>query len=116
MFTNTRFMAALERTFLGYVRTSLALSMTGVVIAQLFRLQHSFTPSQNFGFFVVGIPLGSCFIIAAMIVIFLGAFRFWRQQKAMVRGKIWAGGWEINVIMVGSVLVSLALLVVLVGV
>jgi uncharacterized membrane protein YidH (DUF202 family) len=107
---------ALERTFLGYIRTSLALSMMGVVIAQLFRLQHTFAPDQKFGFYVVGIPLAACFIIAAVIVVLLGAFRFWRQQSAMVRGKILAGGWEINVIMVGSILVSFALLVTFLGI
>src|ERR1700710_2363122 len=91
---------------MGYLRTSLALSMTGVTIAQLFRLQHSYNPEKDFGFFVTGIPLAACFIIAAIIVLTLGAIRFWRQQSAIVRGKVIAGGWEINVIMAGSILVS----------
>lgn len=33
-----------ERTFLGWVRTSIALAIIGTVIAQLFRLQHSVSP------------------------------------------------------------------------
>jgi hypothetical protein len=33
-----------ERTFLGWVRTSIALAIMGTVIAQLFRLQHSVSP------------------------------------------------------------------------
>jgi uncharacterized membrane protein YidH (DUF202 family) len=90
--------------------------MTGVTITQLFRLQHTYDPSATFGFYVVGIPLGACFIICAILVVLLGAFRFWRQQNAMVRGKVWAGGWEINVIMVGSILVSVALFFTFVGV
>jgi uncharacterized membrane protein YidH (DUF202 family) len=97
---------ALERTFMGYLRTSLALSVTGVTIAQLFRLQHSYNPDADFGFFVTGTPLAACFIIAAIIVLSLGAIRFWKQQSAIVRGKVIAGGWEINVIMIGSLLVS----------
>jgi uncharacterized membrane protein YidH (DUF202 family) len=97
---------ALERTFMGYLRTSLALSMTGVTIAQLFRLQHSYNPEKDIGFFVTGIPLAACFIMAAIIVLSLGAIRFWRQQRAIVRGNVIAGGWEINVIMMGSILVS----------
>jgi len=104
---------ALERTFLGYLRTSVALSMTGIVIAQLFRLQHSYSPNQTFGFYVAGIPLAGCFILAGMVVVVLGAIRFWRQQRAMVRGKVWAGGWEINVIMAGSILVCCALFIIL---
>ena len=97
---------ALERTYLGYLRTSLALSMTGVTIAQLFRLQHSYHPDAEFGFFVTGKPLAACFIGAAIVVVGLGAIRFWRQQSAMSRGKVWAGGWEVKVIMVLAVLVS----------
>lgn len=104
--TNLVCISALERTFMGYLRTSLALSMTGVTIAQLFRLQHSYNPEKDFGFFVTGTPLAACFIIAAIIVLSLGAIRFWRQQSAIVRGKVIAGGWEINVIMIGAILVG----------
>ncbi|KAF2421000.1 hypothetical protein EJ08DRAFT_597951 [Tothia fuscella] len=100
---------ALERTFLGYIRTSLAFSMLGVLITQLFRLQHTYFPDETFGFYVVGIPLGTIFIFAAIVIVLIGAFRFWRQQSAMGRGKVWAGGWEINTIMVGSILVSTGL-------
>lgn len=97
--------AALERTFLGYVRTSVALSMAGVTISQLFRLQHSLAPNTVFGYYVAGEPLAGCFISASIVVVLLGAIRFWRQQNAMVRGKVWAGGWEIVLIMVLSILV-----------
>ncbi|ORY05078.1 hypothetical protein BCR34DRAFT_448932, partial [Clohesyomyces aquaticus] len=90
---------ALERTFLGYLRTSLALAMTGVLTAQLFRLQHSINPSPTFGFFVLGIPLAATFIGLGALVLLIGAFRFWRQQRAMIRGKVHAGGWEITAIM-----------------
>ncbi|KAK7609954.1 hypothetical protein JOL62DRAFT_557257 [Phyllosticta paracitricarpa] len=102
---------ALERTFLGYLRTSIALSMTGVILAQLFRLQHSLHPDAHLGFYVLGIPLASTFIGCAIAVALLGAFRFWRQQSAIIRGKVLAGGWEMLVIMIGSLLVCLVLLV-----
>lgn len=91
---------------MGYLRTSLALSMTGVTIAQLFRLQHSYNPENDFGFFVTGTPLAACFIIAAILVLSLGAVRFWRQQRAITRGKVIAGGWEINLIMIVAILVG----------
>ncbi|KAF2118403.1 hypothetical protein BDV96DRAFT_385459 [Lophiotrema nucula] len=99
---------ALERTFLGYLRTSLAFAMSGVIIAQLFRLQHSLNPNPSLGFFVLGIPLAASFICFGMVVLFFGAFRFWRQQQAMVHGKIHSGGWDIAIIMGGSIVLCLA--------
>ncbi|KAF2636211.1 hypothetical protein P280DRAFT_410070 [Massarina eburnea CBS 473.64] len=99
---------ALERTFLAYLRTSLALVVTGVITAQLFRLQHASHPNLTIGFFVLGIPLATVFIGFGIIVLLIGAYRFWRQQNAMVRGKVYAGGWEITVIMVLSILVCTA--------
>ncbi|OCL03549.1 hypothetical protein AOQ84DRAFT_347547 [Glonium stellatum] len=99
---------ALERTFLGYLRTSVALAIMGVITAQLFRLQHSINPNPNLGFFVLGIPLAVIFIATAILVLLLGAFRFWKQQNALVRGKIHAGGWEINTIMCLTIVLCLA--------
>jgi uncharacterized membrane protein YidH (DUF202 family) len=106
---------ALERTFLGYLRTSLAFAMTGVLIAQLFRLQHTVNPNLNLGFFVMGIPLAAIFIGFGAVVLLVGAFRFWRQQNAMIRGKVHRGGLEISMVMLGSIVVSCALFIILVG-
>lgn len=97
---------ALERTFLSYLRTSLALAMVGVTTAQLFRLQHSLNPNPSIGYFVLGIPLAASFIGFGVVVLLVGAFRFWRQQNAMIRGRVRAGGWEITAVMVLSILVS----------
>ncbi|KAF2801837.1 uncharacterized protein BDZ99DRAFT_469350 [Mytilinidion resinicola] len=97
---------ALERTFLAYLRTSLAFAMTGVVIAQLFRLQHALHPNPALGFFVLGIPLAATFIGAAVVILLIGAFRFWRQQNAIIRGYVYAGGWEITSIMILVIVVS----------
>lgn len=107
---------ALERTFLGYLRTSLALSMTGVVIAQLFRLQKSPTASTSFGFYVTGEPLAACFIASSIVVVLLGAFRFWRQQGAMTRGKVWAGGWEVYTTMALAIALCLGLFAITIGI
>lgn len=89
---------ALERTFLGYLRTSISLSIVAVIISQLFRLEHNTTPNKTFGFFILGTPLACLCIGAAIVVLLLGAYRLWRQQNAMLRGKVHAGGWEINAI------------------
>ncbi|EOA86403.1 hypothetical protein ACJQWK_05907 [Exserohilum turcicum] len=89
---------ALERTFLGYLRTSLLLVMTGIIIAQLFIVQHSPTP-KPFGFHRIGRPLSATFICLAIVVLIIGALRFWRLQRALVGGKALAGGWEVSAIM-----------------
>lgn len=88
------FNIALERTYLGYLRTSFALAFLSVFIAQLFRLQHTARPDPVFGFYRLGVPLSCICTGAAIIVSLLGTYRFWRQQNAMLRGKILCGGWE----------------------
>lgn len=99
---------ALERTFLSYLRTSLALSMIGVTIAQLFRLQHAPQPNAHFGFFVLGKPLSCICQGAAIYTLAIGSFRTWRSQNAMVRGKAISGGFEI-VLLAGGVFLLLTL-------
>lgn len=100
-----------ERTFLGYLRTSLALSMIGVLIAQLYRLQHSPTPSQIFGYFLLSKPLACIFQGAALYMACVGACRFFRQQSAMALGKVHAGGWELALSASFVLLLLLALFV-----
>jgi uncharacterized membrane protein YidH (DUF202 family) len=82
--------------------------MTGVIIAQLFRIQHAENPDPEIGFYIVGEPLSVAFISMAIFVLFVGAIRFWRLQDALVRGKALAGGWEVFMVMAVSALVSLA--------
>ncbi|KAL2216517.1 hypothetical protein M432DRAFT_66197 [Thermoascus aurantiacus ATCC 26904] len=90
---------ALERTFLAYFRTSLAFSMQGVLIAQLFHIQRFMAnPTPRFGFYIVGVPLSVLCHCTAILVVGMGAHRFWRQQSAIALGKVHAGGWELNCI------------------
>jgi uncharacterized membrane protein YidH (DUF202 family) len=89
---------ALERTFLAYIRTSVAFAMLGVLIAQLFSIQHAQAHDPVFGFYRVGLPMAcSCYGVA-IVTALLGAYRFWRQQNAMANSKVHAGGWELKVI------------------
>lgn len=76
----------------------MALTIVGVLIAQLFRLQHTERPDRELGYFVLGIPLAVVCIGCSMLVLALGTYRFWRQQNAMLRGKVHAGGWDINAV------------------
>ncbi|GES64904.1 hypothetical protein ATEIFO6365_0009039900 [Aspergillus terreus] len=95
---NNRDHFALERTFLAYIRTSVMIAMQGVLVAQLFRLQHILVPDVELGYYQVGIPLSVTFHGIAMLVALLGAARFWKQQHAMALGTVYAGGWEVNTI------------------
>jgi uncharacterized membrane protein YidH (DUF202 family) len=106
MTTDMMSLAANERTFLGYLRTSLALAMLGVIIAQLYRLQHSPTPDPKFGYFVLSKPISCIFHVSAICVALLGSLRFFRQQHAMAIGKVQAGGWELMIIGVYILVVS----------
>lgn len=95
-----------ERTFLGFLRTSVALSMMGIVVAQFWRLEHSIDPSEVFGYYILSKPLAGILQGAALCVILIGGFRFWRQQSAMAIGKVHAGGWELTALGVGAFLVG----------
>ena len=88
------------------MRTSLAFAVLGTVIAQFFRLQSSPTPHAKLGLFALGIPLACVCHGTALLYALLGAYRFWRQQTAIARGKVWAGGFELKIIGSWSLLVS----------
>jgi hypothetical protein len=81
--------------------------MTGVLIAQLYRIQHAANPNPNLGFYVIGIPLSAAFIAVGIFVLLIGSYRFWRLQSALIGGHALAGGWEVLMIMGLSGLVSL---------
>lgn len=80
--------------------------MLGVIVAQLWRLQHSANPDPIFGYFALSKPLAVILQCSALGMAVLGSIRFWRQQSAMARGKVHAGGFEVLWIMGFMVLVS----------
>ncbi|KAI9044716.1 DUF202 domain-containing protein [Aspergillus affinis] len=89
---------ALERTFLAYIRTSVVIAMQGVLVAQLFRLQHSTNSHSRLGYYEVGIPLSLTCHSVAILVALMGAHRFFKQQNAVALGIVYAGGWELHCI------------------
>ncbi|EAS28834.3 uncharacterized protein CIMG_07580 [Coccidioides immitis RS] len=109
---------ALERTYLAHMRTSVAFSLLGVLIAQLFRLQHSHIHHPTFGFYTVGVPLACTCQGFAILMALFGAHRFLRQQNALSRGKIHAGGWEVMMaaIFATAIIITLLILVVVISV
>lgn len=80
--------------------------MLGVIVAQLYRLQHSPNPDPHLGYFVLSKPISCIFHVSAACVALLGSVRFFRQQHALAVGKIQAGGWELMAIGVYVLLVS----------
>ncbi|EMC94954.1 hypothetical protein BAUCODRAFT_123447 [Baudoinia panamericana UAMH 10762] len=97
------------------MRTSVALSMLSITIAQLYRLQPSVPATPAFGFFALSKPLAAIFQAAAITVSLLGASRFYRQQHAMAVGKVRVRGWEVWVICVGVPALLLLLFIVHLG-
>ena len=88
---------ALERTFLAWLRTSLAFASIGIAVTQLFRLNT--TIEQRKGntpvhgdpskprLRHVGKPLGATFLGIAIVVLLVGGRRYFESQYWIIRGK-----------------------------
>lgn len=74
------------------------IAMQGVLVAQLFRLQRPSVQVDRMSFHEIGIPLSVACHFVAVAIALIGSFRFWRQQNAIARGKVHAGGWELNLV------------------
>lgn len=77
---------ALERTFLSWFRTSVALISFGVLITQLFVLR-DIDPKR-------GKILGAVIACAGIVVVSLGCARYFRQQNLLMQGRALSGGWH----------------------
>ncbi|KAL8720557.1 MAG: hypothetical protein Q9225_002603 [Loekoesia sp. 1 TL-2023] len=80
---------ALERTFLAWLRTSLAFASIGIAITQLFRLNTTISereglspadPGNTYHLRQVGKPLGATFLGIAIIMLLVGARRYFESQ------------------------------------
>jgi uncharacterized membrane protein YidH (DUF202 family) len=92
-----------ERTFLAWLRTSLAFASIGIAITQLFRLNTTLqggggggsSPSAaGISLQYVGRPLGAVFLVIAIITLFAGFRRYFESQvrgpagaRAVARGE-----------------------------
>lgn len=94
---------ALERTFLGCFRTSVALISLGVVITQLFVLR-DVNPKK-------GKILGVIMACGGIIVILLGCVRYFEQQRLLLLGKALSGGWHHQLLIVTLMLILITLIV-----
>jgi len=107
--TDIRDHFALERTFLGHLRTSLALASCSVIISQCFTLSlgadDPMAPDEV-RFRQIGKPLSCALLLWAMITAILGAIRFMRMQDALIHEEaVIEGGWELHAEGIGIFLI-----------
>ncbi|KAF3922648.1 hypothetical protein ABW21_db0201758 [Orbilia brochopaga] len=101
---------ALERTFLGWLRTSGTFAMTGVLLAQVavivsqnqqMEMKSGAATSSTSSSAPTLLPinetargLSAVTVIMALVIILTGVFRFYRGQQALLDGKGISGGWS----------------------
>lgn len=78
-----------ERTFHAWLRFSLSLSSTGVVIAQMSQIQRTIHPDREreWKYYILGIPQGCICQGIAIIFVAIGAARFFKQEQAIMSGR-----------------------------
>ncbi|KAL8728113.1 MAG: hypothetical protein Q9181_005464 [Wetmoreana brouardii] len=84
-----------ERTFLAWLRTSLAFASIGVAITQLFRLNTTLErregrtekPDSTYHLRQLGKPLGATFLGISIVVLLVGGRRYFESQHWIIRGK-----------------------------
>jgi uncharacterized membrane protein YidH (DUF202 family) len=108
-----------ERTFLAWLRTSLAFASIGIAVTQLFRLNTSLPDTghdiNQDTLRHVGKPLGAAFILISIVILLLGYRRYFQGQKWIIRGKFPASrGTVIIVVLVALAIMILSLVVVIV--
>jgi uncharacterized membrane protein YidH (DUF202 family) len=118
-----------ERTFLAWLRTSLAFASIGIAITQLFRLNTTLLerdPSSAASVMAspefiaaarlrhVGKPLGATFIAISIIVLFMGFHRYFESQHWIIKGKFPASRGSVALItfIAGALIVSSLVVVV----
>ena len=100
---------ALERTFLGWMRTATALVSLGVVITQLFILRN-LDPTA-------GKILGALFALGGVCIALVGCIRYFRHQSLLTQGKTLSGGWHVLglLALLGAILSSLFIIILVEG-
>ncbi len=81
----------IERTFLAWLRTSLAFASIGIAITQLFRLNTTSAASGGSDPYQhlrqMGKPLGATFLAISIVMLFVGFHRYFESQHWIIRGK-----------------------------
>ncbi|KIM78477.1 hypothetical protein PILCRDRAFT_98382 [Piloderma croceum F 1598] len=85
---------ASERTFLAYVRTSLAIASTGVALVQLFTISGFSSTKPSSGGLTpttpaiqrYARPLGATTVVLGLVVLVIGLVRYFTIQSALTKG------------------------------
>ncbi|KAL2154385.1 hypothetical protein VTH82DRAFT_3061 [Thermothelomyces myriococcoides] len=109
---------ALERTFLAWLRTSLAFASIGIAITQLFRLNTSLAEDskQAERLRQLGKPLGTAFLAVSILILLLGYNRYLQGQYWVIHGKFPASRGTIMLVALIAFTVTLASLVIILAV
>ncbi|KAK8874111.1 DNA-binding protein SMUBP-2 [Apiospora arundinis] len=102
---------ALERTFLAWLRTSLAFASIGIAVTQLFRLNVSLAEGDDKALQTIrrlGKPLGATFLGISILILLLGYQRYFQSQQWILRKKFPAA--RLTIVLVS--LIAMALMVV----
>ncbi|KAG5984236.1 hypothetical protein E4U55_005594 [Claviceps digitariae] len=111
---------ALERTFLAWLRTSLAFASIGIAVTQLFRLNttlsdnHGHGHSHNATIRRLGRPLGATFLGISILTLLLGARRYFVGQAWVIQGKFPASRGTVIIVAVVALAIMLVSLVVVI--
>lgn len=114
---------ALERTFLAWLRTSLAFASIGIAVTQLFRLNTTISKdgklahSPGLKLRNVGKPLGATFIGISVLILFIGFHRYFEAQHYVIRGKFPASRGSILLVtgVAGALILSSFVVILAVG-
>jgi len=101
-----------ERTFLAWLRTSLAFASLGIAITQLFRLSSPIVADPRIK--RTAKPLGATFIVVAAIVLFLGVRRYFHSQNLLTQGKFPASKGSVAITSFLTIMLIIAFFVILV--
>ncbi|KAH6650205.1 hypothetical protein F5144DRAFT_555572 [Chaetomium tenue] len=106
---------ALERTFLAWLRTSLAFASIGIAVTQLFRLNTSLAhdSKQADRLRHMGKPLGTAFLAVSILILLLGYNRYLQGQNWVIKGKFPASRGTIMLVALIAFTVTLASLIVI---
>ncbi|PYH79165.1 hypothetical protein BO82DRAFT_356765 [Aspergillus uvarum CBS 121591] len=127
---------ALERTFLAWLRTSLAFASIGIAVTQLFRLNNTGNvtgvdpSSQTLNIDPasvaissaaqrlrsIGKPLGTTFIGVAILILLVGFHRYFESQYWIIRGKFPASRGSVGLIAIVAAALIVATLVVILAI
>ncbi|KAL0474753.1 hypothetical protein QR685DRAFT_510786 [Neurospora intermedia] len=112
---------ALERTFLAWLRTSLAFASIGIAVTQLFRLNTSLSDGNDDTHHSetlrhLGKPLGATFLGISILTLFLGYKRYLVGQHWVIKGKFPASRGTIMLLSFIALAVIVASLIVVLAV